>query len=94
METLTVVEEKIDEQGIDTTGEAKVILFNDDWHTFDDVIIQLIRAIHCTYKIAESMAWTVHNEGECRVYEGMVEECLSVSAVLEEIDLKTQIDFG
>ena len=93
MTTETIVEEKTADTGIDTTGEAKVILFNDDWHTFDDVIYQLILAINCSYKIAEKMALTVHNEGKCKVYEGSMEECLHVSAVLEEIDLKTQIDF-
>ncbi|MBA2421835.1 MAG: ATP-dependent Clp protease adaptor ClpS [Chitinophagales bacterium] len=78
----------------DTTGEARVILFNDEWHSFDEVIFQLIRAIHCSHKVAEQMANTVHNSGKCKVYEGAVEECLSVSAVLEEIDLKTSIDFS
>ncbi len=78
----------------DTTGNARVILFNDDWHSFDEVIIQLIRAIHCSHKIAEQMAYTVHNSGKCKVYAGAVEECLTVSAVLEEIDLKTSIDFS
>jgi hypothetical protein len=28
------------------------------------------------------------------VYQGPIEECLHVSAVLEEIDLKTQLDFS
>ena len=92
METLTIVQEEIKESGVDTTGEARVILFNDDWHTFDDVIFQLILAINCDLKTAEKMAWTVHTEGKCKVYEGSMEECLAVSAILEEIDLKTQID--
>lgn len=88
-ETLTI--EKTSDT--DTFGGARVILFNDDWHTFDDVIFQLILAINCSFKTGEKMAWIVHTEGKCQVYEGQVEECLSVSAILEEIDLKTSIDF-
>ena len=93
MTTETIIEEKTADTGIDTSGGAKVILFNDDWHTFDEVIHQLILAVKCSHKIAEKMAWTVHSEGKCNVYTGPMEECLYVSAVLEEIDLKTEIDF-
>lgn len=77
----------------DTTGNARVILFNDDWHTFDQVIRQLILAIKCSYNEGEKMAQIVHTKGKCKVFEGGMEECLQVSAVLEEIELKTQIDF-
>jgi ATP-dependent Clp protease adapter protein ClpS len=92
MSTETLEKEKI--SGPDTTEGGRVILFNDDWHTFDDVINQLILAINCSHKVAEGMAMTVHTEGKCNVYTGPVEECLSVSAILEQIDLKTSIDFG
>ncbi len=91
MEETLVAEAPTD---IDTTGEAKVILFNDDYHSFNDVITQLIKAIRCTIKVAEGMAQTVHTQGKCDVYRGEVEECLNVSAVLEEIHLKTTIDFN
>lgn len=91
METEVLITEKV--SGPDTTGGGRVILFNDDYHTFDEVIFQLILAINCSYKTGERMAQTVHTEGKCKVYEGPMEECLSVSAILEEIDLKTQIDF-
>ncbi|MBK9733138.1 MAG: ATP-dependent Clp protease adaptor ClpS [Chitinophagaceae bacterium] len=91
METEVLAIEKT--AGPDTTGGAHVILFNDDYHTFDDVIFQLILAINCSYKAGEKMAQTVHTEGKCKVYEGAMEECLSVSAILEEINLKTEIGF-
>ena len=90
-ETITL--EKPADTGIDTTGGARVILFNDELHSFDEVIYQLIKAIKCSYEEGEKMAWTVHTEGKCEVYHGVVEECLQVSAVLEEIELKTAIDF-
>lgn len=91
METEVLTTEKT--AGPDTTGYARVILFNDDYHTFDEVIYQLILAINCSYKTGEKMAMTVHTEGKCKVYEGSMEECLHVSAILEEIDLKTEIGF-
>ena len=91
MEETLVLENPTD---VDTTDGARVILFNDNVHTFDEVITQLIKAIRCSESRAENMAWTVHNEGKCEVYVGPVDECLSVSAILEEIGLKTSIEFS
>ncbi|MCS6917985.1 MAG: ATP-dependent Clp protease adaptor ClpS [Chitinophagales bacterium] len=78
--------------GTDTDGTARVILFNDDWHTFDEVIAQLIKAVRCSIAEAERMALTVHVQGKCQVYGGPLAECLHVSAVLEEIELKTSVE--
>jgi ATP-dependent Clp protease adaptor protein ClpS len=90
----TLVVEKTDDTGADTADGARVILFNDDYHSFDEVIHQLIKAISCSFEQAEKFANTVHHEGKCEVYHGSMEECLHVSAVLEEIELKTAVDFS
>ncbi len=75
-----------------TTGlAARVILFNDDWHTFDEVINQLIKAINCSFEKAKSLAFEVHVKGKAVVFSGELSECLRVSSVLEEIALHTQI---
>ena len=72
---------------------CKVILFNDEWHTFDEVIDQLIKATRCSQDKAEEITWEVHNKGKACAYDGEIEECLKVSAVLEEIALHTQIEY-
>lgn len=71
---------------------ATVILFNDDVHTFEEVINQLVKALGCSTAKAEELTWQVHNNGKAAVYEGPMSECLRVSAVLEEIALHTQIE--
>ncbi len=81
------------EDTIDVTNPAKVILYNDDWHTFDEVINQIMKAINCSYQEAEAKTWEVHNNGKSIIYEGDLSECLRVSAVLEEIALNTQIEY-
>ena len=70
----------------------RVILFNDDIHTFDEVIVQLIKATRCTKKDAERIAWTVHTVGKAQAYEGSFEDCLRVQGVLREIQLVTEIE--
>jgi ATP-dependent Clp protease adapter protein ClpS len=80
------------DDSIGTDEPAKVILFNDNIHSFDEVISQLIKAIHCDSERAEQIAWEVHTKGKACVYEGEMPECLRVSGVLEEIGLHTQIE--
>ncbi|GAB1430812.1 ATP-dependent Clp protease adaptor ClpS [Ignavibacteria bacterium] len=71
---------------------AKVILYDDDIHTFDEVITQLIKATACSRSQAEAKTLEVHTKGKSMVYEGELPECLRVSHILEEIALHTQIE--
>jgi len=68
-----------------------VFLFNDDYHSFEEVIEQLIKAIDCTFEKARSFAFEVHVKGKALVYSGSLTKCLSVSSILEEISLHTQV---
>lgn len=69
----------------------RVFLFNDDIHTFEEVIIQLIKAINCSFEKARSFAFEVHVKGKAMVFVGEMVNCLKVSSILEEIGLHTQI---
>jgi ATP-dependent Clp protease adaptor protein ClpS len=71
---------------------AKVVLFNDDVHTFDEVITQLIKATRCNEQHAEALAWEVHTRGKAMVFAGELPKCMEVSGILEEIQLMTQIE--
>lgn len=79
---------------VDTLDAWRVVLFNDDVHTFDEVIFQIIKAVRCTRAKAEKHTWEVHNNGRSIVYSGTITECLRVSAILEEIALRTEIQTG
>lgn len=84
-ETDVAVEERVD-------TPWRVVLYDDDIHTFDDVIGQLIKATGCTAEQAARHAWTVHTEGKDCVYEGEFFECLRIQGVLREIQLVTEIE--
>lgn len=71
---------------------ATVVLYNDEVHTFDEVIEQIIKAIGCDQSKAEALTMEVHTTGKAAVYEGAMPECLKVSGTLEEIALHTQIE--
>ena len=78
---------------VETQTPAKVILFNDDFHSFDDVIYQLIKAIRCDLEKAKALTFQIHNSGKAVVFGGELAKCIQVSSILEEIQLRTQIEY-
>lgn len=79
------------EEASDVELPSRVILFNDDWHSFEEVIVQLIKAINCTFEQARNFAFEVHVKGKAIVFNGSLNTCLKVSSILEEIALTTQV---
>jgi len=84
--------EILEEENVDKGLSSHVILFNDDWHTFEEVITQLIKATSCSFEEAREKTLEVHSNGKSVVYSGQFNNCLTVSSVLEEIALHTQIE--
>lgn len=74
------------------TLAARVILYNDEEHTFDEVIRQIVKATQCSRPRAEALTLEVHFRGRAMVFEGSMNDCLRVSAILEEISLHTQVE--
>ncbi|AFN75584.1 ATP-dependent Clp protease adaptor protein ClpS [Melioribacter roseus P3M-2] len=89
-QTQNIIQPEIEEE---TTVDLpyRVILYNDDIHTFDEVIRQLIKALKCSFEQAKSYAFEAHVKGKAKIFEGELSECLRVTSVLEEIELHTQI---
>ena len=69
----------------------RVILYNDDIHSFDEVIFQLMKAVGCTYEWGEEKALEVHTRGKACVYEGEFEDCFRIQVILQEIQLMVEI---
>ena len=84
--------EVIDDEDVKIQEPRKVILFNDDIHTFEEVILQLTKALKCSITHATSLAFEAHTRGKAAVFSGEISECLKVQGVLEEIGLHTQIE--
>jgi ATP-dependent Clp protease adapter protein ClpS len=82
----------VEEEETDLSLGSRVILFNDDWHTFEEVITQIIKAIKCSFAEARDKTLEVHTKGKAVVYSGELANCLKVSSILEEIMLHTQIE--
>ncbi len=83
------VEEEIDRSTSDYAW--RVVLFNCECHTFDEVERQLIKATRCGLGRARELAWEVHSKGLAIVYHGPQERCEAVAAVLEDIGLVVKV---
>ncbi len=59
---------------IDVTDVKDLIVFNDDFNTFDHVIQTLIRVCKHTTEQAEQCTWLIHYKGKCAVKNGSMEE--------------------
>jgi len=85
--------EILDEDTTDHTTEPwKVILYNDDIHSFDEVILQLIKALGCSSHKAEDIAFEAHTKGKAIAFSGAFDECFRVAGVLREIQLIVEIE--
>jgi len=82
----------LEEEKTDINIGSRVVLFNDDWHTFEEVIAQIIKATKCSFIEARDKTFEVHVNGKAVVYSGEMAYCLKVSGILEEILLHTQIE--
>jgi ATP-dependent Clp protease adapter protein ClpS len=90
----TKIDERIDETtDIGDVGRPwRVILYNDDWHGFDEVVVQVQRATGCNLERAVAITYEAHTQGRAVAYEGSKEKCHRVAAVLREIRLQVEID--
>lgn len=79
-----------DETAVETPW--RVIVYDDDIHTFEEVILQLMKAVGCTPERGYEHALTIHTEGKDCVYQGDFFDCFRVQGVLREIQLVTEIE--
>jgi ATP-dependent Clp protease adaptor protein ClpS len=70
----------------------QVVLFNDEVHTFDEVILQIQKATGYSLEKATEITWRVHNNGKAVVYIGSEEDCEKVAGVLGRIGLLVQVE--
>lgn len=86
-------EELIEPVDIDINREGfTLILFNDSYHDFDEVIGQVIKATGYSYDKAEVITLEAHNNGKAVVLTGELDICLKAQSILEEINLRTSLE--
>ena len=82
-------------QVLDRAGEAgapwKVILFNCECHTFDEVENVVMKATRCTLSRARQISNEVHTRGSAVIYDGPLERCEAVADVIGSVGLRVKV---
>ncbi len=68
-----------------------VILYNDDHHTINEVVLQVQKATGVALNIAFEITMEAHTKGRAICYKGTHGDCERVAAVLREIKLTVEI---
>ncbi|MBP5515488.1 MAG: ATP-dependent Clp protease adaptor ClpS [Bacteroidales bacterium] len=86
-------ESEKEEQGLDLLDDngSKLVLYNDDYHTFDYVIKALVDICRHTYEQAEQCTIMIHYTGKCIVKSGGYEELLPMHTALLNKQLTSEI---
>ncbi|MCY3998501.1 MAG: ATP-dependent Clp protease adaptor ClpS [Flavobacteriaceae bacterium] len=90
MSTIKQTEELKLEQKVLTKNHS-LILFNDDFNTFDHVIQCLIQYCHHTQIQAEQCTFIVHYNGKCDVKSGSLEKLKVIKDQLVDEGLTAEI---
>ncbi len=69
----------------------QVILFNDDIHSFNAVIIQVQKATGCSTVDATRVTVEAHFNGKAVAFQGEFVRCQRVTGILREIQLIVEI---
>lgn len=83
---------KVEEPADTERGSGwRVILFNCECHTFDQVEGILLKATRCSLSQARAWSFEVHSKGSAVVYEGPLERCEAVADVIGSIGLLVKV---
>lgn len=70
----------------------KLMLSNDDIHTFEYVIEKLVEVCGHSREQAEQCAYIVHLKGKCDVKRGSLKDLTGMHTVLSKLELTTSIE--
>ena len=85
--------EELQDEATTSSGEGfRVILYNDDFHDMDEVVLQLQKATGCTIEEAAHITIEAHTKGRAVCYRGDRDDCQRVARILREIRLQCEVD--
>lgn len=76
----------------ETVKKRELILFNDEFHTFDYVIDALVKVCKHSFEQATQCTMITHYKGQCEVKKGYYSELKPLKQALIERELKAKIN--
>ncbi|MBS1488064.1 MAG: ATP-dependent Clp protease adaptor ClpS [Bacteroidetes bacterium] len=78
-------------ESIEITDVKDLVVFNDDFNTFQHVIETLVRVCKHTLEQAEQCTWLIHFKGKCAVRSGSYEELNPLREAICEAGIDAKI---
>lgn len=92
MKTLTEELELVDLlESIEITDVKDLVVYNDDFNTFEHVINTLIKVCGHSNEQAEQCTWLIHFKGKCAVKTGSFEELNPMREAICEAGIDAKI---
>lgn len=86
------VEDLAVDQSAKLDGGWRVILYNDNVHKFEDVVLWIQKATGCSLEVAQNVTYTAHRMGRAVCFEGGKTECHRVAGKLRSHGLQVEVD--
>ena len=74
-----------------TVDEQNVVIYNDDYNTFEHVIATLIKVCKHTNEQAEQCTWLIHHKGKCAVKSGEFERLVPIKNAICDAGIDAKI---
>jgi ATP-dependent Clp protease adaptor protein ClpS len=85
-------EEAVLEEVLTDLGSFSLVIYNDDFNTFEWVIQCLIKYCKHSAEQAEQCAWIIHNTGKCQVLSGGMSYLTPICVALRDAGLSAVIE--
>ncbi len=76
---------------VETTDLNDLVVFNDDFNTFEHVTATLMRVCKHSPEQAEQCTWIIHYRGKCTVKSGAMEELKPMKEAICEAGIDARI---
>jgi len=74
-----------------TVDEQNLIIYNDDFNTFEHVIATLIKVCKHTNEQAEQCTWLIHYKGKCAVKSGEFSKLVPIKDAICDAGIDAKI---
>ncbi len=78
-------------EDVDATEEKSLVVYNDDFNTFQHVIDTLIKVCKHSKEQAEQCTWLIHYKGKCAVKSGSMKELKPMKEAICEAGIEARI---
>jgi len=65
-----------------------VVVFNNEYNTFEEVAHIIQRAISCSQELAEHISWEIHNKGKSKVMIAPYDDAKKAANIIGTIGIK------